>query len=265
MTKTISDYDKKVFWQLQSRKAIDSFLKTKGLYAPSSMLSIGADAKTAKGLQYNYLTGIVYLIPDYEICPASKIAKCDIACLVSAGRGAFNSVKKARLNKTAIYKQFPIVFYELIKRDIRKLQAKGRKEGLDTCVRLNGTSDIDHSEFIKSLPEVQFYDYTKMASRKSLDNYHLTFSYSGANPKYLKHVQTAIDNGLNIATVFSDSNHPKSFLGLPVINGDDSDLRFLDYKVNPKQCIVALYAKGQAKKDSSGFVVKNNLIQGVNI
>ena len=250
----------KDFWRLQSRVAINHFLKSHGLYAPTSLLSIGSDAKTAKGQQYNYLTGIVYLIPDYTLCPASKMAKCDIACLVSAGRGRFNSVIAGRQNKTAIYKRYPVIFYELLRRDIAKLIAKGKREGLDICVRLNGTSDIDHNEFIKSMPHVQFYDYTKMASRKSLDNYHLTFSYSGANPKYLKHVETAIDNGLNIATVFSDSNHPKSFLGLPVINGDDSDLRFLDYKIEPKQCIVALYAKGQAKKDTSGFVVQNNII-----
>jgi hypothetical protein len=35
-----------------------------------------------------------------------------------------------------------------------------------------------------------------------------------------------------------------------VFNGDDSDLRFLD----PKGVIVGLYAKGKAKKDTTGFV-----------
>jgi hypothetical protein len=37
---------------------------------------------------------------------------------------------------------------------------------------------------------------------------------------------------------------------LPVFNGDESDLRFLD----PKGVIVGLYAKGKAKKDNTGFV-----------
>jgi hypothetical protein len=37
---------------------------------------------------------------------------------------------------------------------------------------------------------------------------------------------------------------------MPVFNGDESDLRFLD----PKGVIVGLYAKGKAKKDTSGFV-----------
>ena len=39
--------------------------------------------------------------------------------------------------------------------------------------------------------------------------------------------------------------------GLPVIDGDKDDLRFLDPKGGH---IVALYAKGAAKKDRSGFV-----------
>jgi hypothetical protein len=42
---------------------------------------------------------------------------------------------------------------------------------------------------------------------------------------------------------------PETYNGLPVFNGDESDLRFLD----PKG-VVGLYAKGKAKKDTSGFV-----------
>jgi len=43
---------------------------------------------------------------------------------------------------------------------------------------------------------------------------------------------------------------PETYNGITVFNGDDSDLRFLD----PKGVIVGLYAKGRAKKDTSGFV-----------
>ena len=42
------------------------------------------------------------------------------------------------------------------------------------------------------------------------------------------------------------------FVPIPVVNGDESDLRFLD----PKGVIVHLYAKGKARKDASGFVVQ---------
>ena len=43
---------------------------------------------------------------------------------------------------------------------------------------------------------------------------------------------------------------PETYLGLNVFNGDESDLRFLD----PKNVVVGLYAKGKAKKDTTGFV-----------
>ena len=38
-----------------------------------------------------------------------------------------------------------------------------------------------------------------------------------------------------------------------VVNGDESDLRFLD----PRNSIVGLKAKGKAKKDTTGFVVNS--------
>jgi len=44
---------------------------------------------------------------------------------------------------------------------------------------------------------------------------------------------------------------PKTFNTKEVINGDLTDLRFLD----PVNVIVGLKAKGKAKKDYSGFVI----------
>lgn len=244
------------------KSEIKTILENAGLYLPSSMLSIAADSKTIKGQKQGFLTGILYLIPDYALCPASKVAGCDIACLVSAGRGRFNSVYNGRLNKTKIFRQFPEIFYQLIREDIAKLKRKADKVGMGYCVRLNGTSDIDHTDFIASMPDVQFYDYTKMHERigkaKALPNYHLTFSYSGL-PRFHKHNENAKNHGLNLAVVFN-GKLPAEFFGLPVINGDDTDLRFLDKEVFSGQCIVGLTAKGKAKQDKTGFVVPSNLI-----
>ena len=44
---------------------------------------------------------------------------------------------------------------------------------------------------------------------------------------------------------------PSTFYERPVFNGDTTDLRFLD----PKGSVVALLAKGNAKYDTSGFIV----------
>ena len=56
--------------------------------------------------------------------------------------------------------------------------------------------------------------------------------------------------GGNIAAVFS-AELPDTYGGIHVINGDESDLRYFD----PAGVIVGLKAKGDAKKDNSGFVI----------
>ena len=98
-------------------------------------------------------------------------------------------------------------------------------------------------------PDVQFYDYTKIPTRKVADitNYHLTWSYSEANNKYAKYFDTI---HYNIAVVFN-GEMPIFYKGREVINGDESDIRFMD-KPN---VVVGLKAKGKAKKDVSGFVI----------
>jgi hypothetical protein len=99
---------------------------------------------------------------------------------------------------------------------------------------------------MEMFPSVQFYDYTKLANRKALPaNYHLTFSLAENNE-----VQAfaALANGLNVAAVFRKV--PAVFMGAAVVDGDETDLRFLD----PKGVIVGLKAKGKAKRDTTGFV-----------
>ena len=72
-----------------------------------------------------------------------------------------------------------------------------------------------------------------------------------------------LNEGGNVAVVFR-GKLPESYLGFPVVNGDDTDLRFLD----PKGVIVGLvekyayqFDKGTGKNklvtDNSGFVVEN--------
>ena len=92
-----------------------------------------------------------------------------------------------------------------------------------------------------------WYDYTKNPFRTTPKNYYLTFSRAECNDD---NVQIAIERGLNVAVVFE--NLPKKFMGRKVINGDKTDLRFTD----PKNVIVGLIPKGDAKKDTSGFVVR---------
>lgn len=236
------------------------------------ILSVNADSKTIKGVKQGYLTGILYLAPHTlaggaNVCPNAENAGCVASCLYSAGRGGFNSVKNARIAKTKRYHDDNQSFMLDLSHSIAALVRKAEREGLTPCVRLNGTSDINWAnEYIKLpnnfninlfdlYPNVQFYDYTKQPRTVShYQNYHLTFSYSGLD-SYKKTVKNALKRGMNIAVVFR-GELPKTFLDLPVINGDDSDLRFLDKSVGP--CIVGLKAKGKAKKEENDFVVDTN-------
>lgn len=239
---------------------------------PKKLLAIDTNAKTVKGQKYGFMTGILYMAPStisgFNTCPMAKVAQCEAACLYSAGRGAFSSVQQSRINKAILFHTQRAAFMAQLVKDIEKLIRKAARANMIPLVRLNGTSDIrwenisfDHTfangkvrnvTIFDIFPEVQFYDYTKLSNRKDIpSNYDLTFSYSGVLG-YQKHVQAAIAQGMRIAAVFrSRKDIPETFLGMECVDGDDSDIRHLD----PKGCIVALYAKGNAKKDQSGFVV----------
>ena len=231
------------------------------------LLSIDTNAKTIKGQKQGFMTGILYLAPynlsGVNLCPMAEKAQCHISCLNTAGRGAFNSIQRARLNKTQYFNNNRQEFMlELIK-DINALIRKAKREDFIPIVRLNGTSDIrfENIKFnydgklttiFEVFPDIQFYDYTKISNRKNIpSNYDLTYSYSGI-ASYKKYVQIAINAGMRIATVFRNrSDIPDTFLNMRVVDGDNSDLRHLD----ARGVVVALYAKGKARNDMSGFVV----------
>ena len=231
-----------------------------------SVLTVG-NPKLLKGQKKGYLSSVLHFAPadmsGKEVCP-KRTAGCTAACLNTAGRGGIfkkgestNVIQQARIRKTKAFFENRSAFMSELLKDITKTIKKAEKEGLIPVFRLNGTSDLswekyeilDGRNIFQMFPQVQFYDYTKVLGRKvsHISNYHLTFSNADGN---LNDVLAAKQAGLNIAVVFK-KELPKTYLGLPVINGDETDLRFLD----PKGVIVGLKAKGKAKKDTSGFVV----------
>ena len=233
-----------------------------------NILSVSVDAKTVKGEALGFLTGILYLAPatttKYNTCSMAKVAQCDKACLYSAGRGAFNSVQQARIAKTIRFFEHREEFMFDLVHSISALVRKASKAGLKPLVRLNGTSDIrwetvgftfagvQYKNVFEFFPEVQFYDYTKDANRKDIpENYDLTFSYSGV-AGYQTYVKKAALKGMRMAVVFrTEDSIPQTFKGIRVVSGDKSDVRHLD----DQGVIVGLYAKGAARKDTTGFVV----------
>ena len=233
------------------------------------LISIDTNAKTVKGQSEGYLTGILYMAPanlsGYNTCAMASMAQCDVACLNTAGLGGvYSSIQLARINKAKLFFEDRPLFMHNIVLDIKKLIARAQKLGFTPLVRLNGTSDIkwenipltvdgiEHVNIMSVFPDIQFYDYTKIANRVDLPaNYDITFSYSGVL-QYQKYVQIALANKMRIAVVFrSEKTIPDKFLGLPCVSGDNTDIRHIE----AGNIIVALYAKGKAKKDNTGFVV----------
>lgn len=226
------------------------------------ILGIDTNAKTVKGQKMGFLTGICYLAPSDEsgvmnTCPNAS-AGCRAACLFSAGRGAMSNVRNPRIAKTVDFFENRVAWLARLEKEISALVRKAAKDGKTPCVRLNGTSDIAWEEtgIMGLFPNVQFYDYTKnwkramaFANGELPSNYHLTFSRSESNEKRVQEVLSA--GKVNVAVVFRKTL-PSTFYGRPVVNGDESDLRFLD----PAGVVVGLVDKGKAKKDSSGFVVE---------
>ena len=223
------------------------------------LLSTG-NPKLLKGEKKGYMSFVLHLAPatlsGKETCP-KRTAGCTAACLNTAGRGGMfkkgestNAIQQARIRKTKMFFEQREEFLKQHEADIRLGIKQAEKKGMIPAFRLNGTSDLSWEKYgiIEKFPTVQFYDYTKVNNRKvsHLSNYHLTFSKADGNDI---DARLAASNGMNVAVVFKDV--PDNYMGRTVINGDETDLRFLD----PKGVIVGLKAKGKAKKDTSGFVV----------
>ena len=228
------------------------------------LLTIG-NPKTMKGFEKNnILTAIMHLRPiNTRICPYQDIASCKTACLNTAGRGGIfkkgettNRIQDARQRRTELFLTDNELFMEILIDEIRRFCNYCKRKDITPAIRLNGTSDIqwEHIEYedkniFEHYPDIQFYDYTKIPTRKisHIKNYHLTWSYSEANPKYTAWYDKIT---YNIAVVFNGA-FPIYFKGREVIDGDDTDLRFLD----KQNVIVGLKAKGKARHDMSGLVI----------
>lgn len=236
-----------------------------------------------------------YKMSGFNVCPMAEQAGCHAGCLNTAGRGGIskgskrfrtpaglvpdNAIQHARIDRTRLFIDDRPEFFRRLYQEIRAFIRKAERMGLTPVIRLNGTSDIlwekmpvpvsDNKRGIHCIftnifavfPEIQFYDYTKIWKRFYRDqpsNYYICLSYSEASQAYAdKCMQTHRETGCSVVTVYRDRDamweaemlcdeSHKRF-----VNGDANDLRFLD----PKGAMVALKAKGKARRDTSGFVI----------
>lgn len=243
-----------------------------------ALLTLG-NPKTAKGEGYGYLTAILHLAPAslasweeqrINVCPNAS-PQCIALCLNTAGRGGIfrkgettNAIQDARIRKTREFFADRSAFLARLAKEIAAHVRRARRNGLRPAVRLNGTSDLAWEGFALTLfedfPDVVFYDYTKSARRMQAylagdfpRNYSLTFSRSEENAE---EVIAVLEAGGNVAVAFDTKRGarlPESWAGIPVLDGDITDLRFTD----TRGAIVGLRAKGRGRRAEyrGGFVV----------
>ena len=222
------------------------------------LINVNSSAKIVKGKKLNVYTGILYLKPADSIaattiCAAAQLAGCKAGCLESSGQLGMQTGDNAKIKRTICYLLEPERFNSELKREISKHHAK---YGNDLAIRLNGTSDIDFNSLIESMPDVQFYDYTKIYYRvktNQLANYDLTFSGSANNDRTITQTAKAIKAGkrvviaLNTAETKGEWKRPQSIGDIPLIDMDETDVRFKD----------AVNAIGTLKRKGSNKAERN--------
>lgn len=234
--------------------------------------------KAIKADKFGYLNAILYMAPHttsgVNLCPKASPA-CAALCLgwfsgqasmvkdLEHGR---NNVRDARIRKATAFMRDRPAFMQTLIIEITKLKVRAERKGKTLCVRLNGSTDIawegvrlpDGRNIFQVFPDVQFVDYTKIASRFDRPlpvNYHLTFSRSETNEQDALRL---LGEGRNVAVVF-ETKPLHTWHGYTVVDGDTHDLRHLDPRGRyGAGYVIALSPKGnKIKRDTSGFVVRD--------
>ena len=252
----------------------------------NKLIAVNSSVKVAKGIKKKYDTGIIYLSPYWSfdgsnnLCPSASPG-CRSTCLVTSGQLKNPTPKQAQLDKTNYWLSNPNGFLSQAHKEIESLVNTHSKKGANNLtIRLNGTSDIPfekksytydgkrYSSLMDAFPNVQFYDYTKIYDRlgNTPKNYHLTFSASEINTELWN---KALKRGFQVAMVFGSQPGktsrstglyiknpqalPKVYQGYKVVDGDNTDLTFLQ----PNGVIIGLRMKGKAENDTTGFVKRD--------
>ncbi len=241
-----------------------------------------------------YRVAMVYLaqsnISGHEVCPHAT-ESCKGICLGShSGHAAlvkrgsdFNVCRIGRVKKTIMFFKYRALFMRKLFAEMTNFCEQCKVDGIIPAFRFNATSDLMFHNFTAPVVEgteqtapnfiqyfgekynVSFYDYTKnihkmeqYISGKLPENYNLTFSFT---PEKAADAFKVLAMGGNVAAAFATKKAVdytgKKMGGFNIVNGDLTDLRFLD----GKGVIVGLTAKGHTwKHDTSGFFVNTETL-----
>ena len=234
----------------------------------------GSSTKVEKGEALGWRTAVSYLPPGGPLCPWAT-AGCRETCLgKTAGRMVMGSVQAAQARRAERLRG-------LLHAGGLKAAASAYVDDLGArprrlAVRVNGTSDLPGlADAVAAEMQARgwlaagarIYDYTKSARAalawcKGASRVHRTFSLAEGNWDDARRVLAA---GGNVAAVVEGGAAGPLAAGLAeslgasqVVDGDEHDLRFLDpdYRGKGPGCLVVLKPKGAARRDATGFVVR---------
>jgi len=223
-------------------------------FVPADLTTMIRDGETPldKSFVRSFKKKLPTLPDDFSLCVGSN-ELCRKSCLIYSGQNAsadYNTHIKAA--QTAAFLNEPQASLRMLSAALDLLSCLAPTMALSPVARLNVLSDIPWEHIAPWLFEehedIQFYDYTKLTGRHNLpDNYDLTFSFSGSNEKQSK---AELRKGRRVAVVFLAYREkklkttsrwemyralgdykwplPGEFWGTEVVDGDETDLRFLD-------------------------------------
>lgn len=264
-------------------------LDARGIRAWRALVAAGTDiwtapdasAKLAKGLAHAVAAAVHYLAPADSagvgnLCPWSTPG-CRAGCLNTSGRAGIllpgrrtNAILRARRRRARAFMLARPLYLARMLAEATRHVANARAAGLEPALRPNGTSDLPVERILPALFNLgaPVYDYTKSRARmlaflagRLPANYHLTFSAAEVDAD--SSLVDLLGMGAGVAMVFDAAAHAAvlaagTWQGFPVVDGDESDARYLDRIRHgiPDRVgyVVALRAKGRAKRDRSGFV-----------
>jgi|MDTE01.1.fsa_nt_gb hypothetical protein len=211
-------------------------------------------------------------VSGFNTCPAASIG-CSESCLDSTGlRSVFERIHIGKIARTIAFFKHRRWFLNRLETELENKCKHGVKTGYTPCFRLNMFSDLPWEKFIDmeyyyryQCSRAWFYDYTKRLERSGLQerNYWITASRSETNNDG---ILDCLSRGINCAIVFGSTRGrqhvslPRTWSSYPVIDGDKTDLRFLDPRGRKHGRVVGLTLKAASLREyynaiESGFAI----------
>jgi len=231
------------------------------------------NAKLQKSVGY-YNAGISLAqarLSGHNMCPGAT-EQCIKGCLGQTGRAEFTpTITQTRIARTKLFATNNKLFWDILEPQLHSIDRKAKRLGIEVAFRPDVLSDqpwhLILPQMFEAFPHWNFYGYTKVKSKitaylNGTNPVHQTYSWS--ERASLDYVKLLVSEGVNVAVPFYSLETmrgiiPTEWQGMEVIDGDESDLRFLDKRgviVGLKAKLPKSRAKAiQTLKDCDGFFV----------